>query len=53
MRIPRVRFTIRQLMIVVVIVGILVWDAARRRLAATYRMRAGNYSTMTFFALWP
>jgi hypothetical protein len=43
MRLPRVWFTVRRMMVVVAIVGILFWGGRLWRLAASYRIEAERY----------
>jgi hypothetical protein len=40
MRLPRLRFTVRRMMIAVAIAGIVAWGVKLRRFAASYRARA-------------
>ncbi len=42
MRIRRVRFTVRRMMVAAAIVGILVWAIRLQQIAAYYRARANN-----------
>ncbi len=51
MPLPRVRFTVRRLMVAVAVFaisfGAMTWVARMRALSATYRQRAANFSWLT------
>jgi hypothetical protein len=48
MKLPRVRFTVRRMMVLVAVAGLtsgaMVWHGRMKRLSALYEMRASKYA---------